>query len=220
MTGIEFLALVRGPLLGGAVAVFVFGMVLRFFEIFMLGRKKNLAVLRNSGVGAGLRTMLSRSLPADRNTFRRSAFTIVAGYVFHIGLFIALFLLAPHIELFRSVFGLSWPALPTPVVDFAVVLTMVALLAILWRRLTNPVLKLLSTSGDYLAWLLTFVPLLTGYMAYHHLFFPYIWLLGLHIFSVELLLVLFPFTKLTHTFTLFAARWYNGLMAGQKGVQS
>ena len=220
MSGIEFLALVRGPLLGAAVAVFAFGMLLRLFEILMLGRKKNLAELRASGVAAGLRTVVTRSVPADGNTFKRSAFTVIAGYLFHLGLFVALFLLAPHIELFSSVFGLSWPALPTPVVDFFAVLAMIALLAILWRRLTNPVLKYLSSGGDYLAWLLTFVPLLTGYMAYHHLFFAYTWLLGLHILSVEVLLVLFPFTKLTHTFTLFAARWYNGMMAGQKGVQS
>lgn len=220
MSAIEFLALVRGPLLAGAVAVFVFGLVLRLFEIVVLGHRKELAAVRSNGVAAGLRTVLSRSLPPDRATLRRSIFTVVSGYLFHIGLFIAIFLLAPHIELFESLVGLSWPALPTPTVDFAVVLAMVALLAILWRRLTHPVLKHLSTGGDYLAWLLTFLPLLSGYMAYHHLFFPYTWLLATHILSVELLLVLFPFTKLTHTFTLFAARWYNGRMAGQKGVQS
>lgn len=220
MTAIEFLALVRGPLLAGAVAVFVIGTVIRLFEILMLGRRKNLAALRHSGVSGGLRTMLTRSVPADRNTLRRSLFTVVSGYVFHLGLFIAVFLLAPHIELFDSVFGLHWPALPTPIVDFTVVLAMVALLAIWWRRLTDPLMKYLSTGGDYLAWLLTFLPLLSGYLAYHHLFFSYTWMLALHIFSVELLLVLFPFTKLTHTFTLFAARWYNGSMAGEKGVQS
>jgi hypothetical protein len=37
---------------------------------------------------------------------------------------------------------------------------------------------------------------------------------------VELLLVVLPFTKLIHTFTVFFSRWYNGAIAGRKGVAS
>jgi nitrate reductase gamma subunit len=33
-------------------------------------------------------------------------------------------------------------------------------------------------------------------------------------------MVLFPFTKLSHAFTLWLARWYNGAIAGYKGIQS
>jgi nitrate reductase gamma subunit len=33
-------------------------------------------------------------------------------------------------------------------------------------------------------------------------------------------MVVFPFTKLMHTFSLFIARYYNGAIAGYKGVQS
>jgi nitrate reductase gamma subunit len=45
-------------------------------------------------------------------------------------------------------------------------------------------------------------------------------MLGIHILSVELLMVMLPFTKLMHTFTLFMARWYNGAISGYRGVQS
>lgn len=216
----EFLLWVRGPGLQIATVIFLFGMVLRLLEILLLGRKKNLAELRSSGIVEGFRTVFSRSLPADKNTMKRSTFTFVTGYIFHIGLFVVIFLLAPHISLFKSVFGFGWPSLSTPVVDFLAVATMVALLAILFRRLTNPVLKFLSRGEDYFVWVLTFVPLLTGYMSYHHLLLPYNWMLGTHILSVELMLIFFPFTKLTHAFTLFIARWYNGSIAGQKGVKS
>jgi len=219
MNSAEFLLWVRGSGLQIATVIFVFGIVLRLLEILLLGRKKNLAVLRSSGIAEGFRTVFTRSLPA-RNTVKQSMFTIATGYIFHLGLFVVIFLLAPHISLFKSVFGFAWPSLSTPVVDFIAVATMVSLLAILFRRLTNPVLKFLSTGQDYFVWAITFVPLLTGYMSYHHLFFPYNWMLAVHILSVELMLILFPFTKLTHAFTLFIARWYNGSIAGQKGVKS
>ena len=69
-------------------------------------------------------------------------------------------------------------------------------------------------------WTVTFLPLLTGYLAYHRLVNPYPLILGLHILSVNLFLVVFPFTKLTHVFTAFIARWYNGAIFGRKGVES
>lgn len=219
MNAAELLIWVRGPGLAIATSIFLIGMTVRLIEILALGRRRTLARTRSSGIAEGFRTVFSRSVPADRNTMRRSMFTFVAGYTFHIGLFITLFLLAPHIELYDAVIGLSWPALPTPVVDFFVVLSLIALMAILWHRITHPVLRHLSTGQDYVVWAVTFLPLLSGYLAYHHLFLPYTWLLALHIITVEIMLVVFPFTKLTHAITLFMSRWYNGMIAGQKGVQ-
>lgn len=219
MTSAEFLLWVRGPGLQIAAVIFAFGIILRFFEIYMMGRKKNLSAKRASGTGAGFRTIAKRFLPADSETMRRSMFTVVAGYIFHIGLFVTLFLFVPHIELFDALTGISWPGLPNPVVDFFTVISMIALLALMWQRLTKPVLRMLSTGHDHLVWTLTFLPLLTGYLAYHHLFIPYTWMLAFHILSVELLMILFPFTKLMHAFTLFVSRWYTGSMAGEKGVK-
>jgi len=219
MTADAYLMWVRGTGLEIAVTVFIIGMIIRLLEILLLGRKRNLAKVRNSGVGMGLKTIVTRSFFRDTFTFKRILVGQMLGYLFHIGLFLSIFFLTPHLELFESAFGFAWPALPTSVVDISAVVAMVAMLAILWRRLTQPVLKQLTTIGDYLAWLLTFLPLLTGYMTYHHLWFEYTGLLATHILMAELLLVFFPFTKLTHAFTLFLSRWYNGVIAGERGVQ-
>jgi len=91
---------------------------------------------------------------------------------------------------------------------------------VLIHRLQHPVKRFLSSPGDYVAWAVTFVPLLTGYMAYHHLLLSPQMMLGLHILSVEILLIVFPFTKLMHTFTVFLSRWYNGASMGLRGVKS
>jgi nitrate reductase gamma subunit len=64
----------------------------------------------------------------------------------------------------------------------------------------------------------TFLPVLTGWMAVQHLLLPYTLMLAIHILSVEILLVVLPFTKLFHAFTLFGSRWYNGRVNGHKGV--
>jgi nitrate reductase gamma subunit len=57
-------------------------------------------------------------------------------------------------------------------------------------------------------------------MAYHHLLFDYTLMLSLHILSVDLLLVVLPFTKLFHMFSLFISRWFNGDWFARKGVAS
>ena len=219
MTDAEFLLWVRGPAFQIASIIFVFGVAIRILEIIFLGRKSNLAEARGSATAGGLRTIVTRSVP-DSGTLKRSTFVIVAGYLFHIGLFVTIFLFAPHILLFDSVFGLSWPALPTPIIDATAVVTIITLLVVLVHRLKDPVMRFLSRFQDYLVWLVTFLPLLTGYIAFHRIGASPSMLIGIHILSVEALMILFPFTKLMHAFTLFMARWYNGAIAGYKGVNS
>lgn len=218
MNEAELLQWVKGPLFTLAVSIFIMGVVIRFIEIFSLGKKKDLAVPKTNPITAGLWEMLRR-FKTDKGSFQQNKITVIAGYVFHIGLFIIIFLLAAHIALIDSIIGLSWPNLPTPLVDAVAVLTILAMLILLWHRLTQPVKRFLSKSGDYLVWTVTFLPLITGYMTYHHLWLAPALLLGVHILSVEVLLIVFPFTKLMHTFTVFLSRWYNGYSMGIRGVK-
>lgn len=214
----ELLLWVRGTGLQIAAAVFVIGMVYRMLHIFMLGRKKSLAEARGSEWSGGLRTMWRRSFVSTKLSARGS-FTVIAGFIFHIGFFITVLFLSQHIDLIRAVLGLHWPALPRGVIDMAAVLSIAAMVALLVHRFIDPVKRMLSGFEDYLTWLLSFLPLLTGFMLLREIGFEYITLLTLHIASVELLLVIAPFTKLAHMFSTFIARWYNGAVNGFKGIE-
>jgi nitrate reductase gamma subunit len=215
----ELLIWVRGPGLQIATVIFLLGVAVRILEVLVLGRKPNLAEARGSAVAGGLRTVLMRMFP-DRGTLQRSTFNVVAGYIFHIGIFIVLFFFAPHILVFQETLGLSWPSLPTQIIDATTVVTIIALLAVLLHRLMHPVMRYLSGFQDYLVWLVTFLPMATGYLAFHRIWLDPQQLIALHIASVELLMVVFPFTKLMHAFTFLIARYYNGAMAGYRGVNS
>jgi len=57
-------------------------------------------------------------------------------------------------------------------------------------------------------------------VAVNKLFGDPILMLALHILSVELLMIAFPFTKLMHAVTFVFARYYNGAIQGRKGAQS
>lgn len=219
MTPQELLYWVRGTGLQVSAAVFVLGMSYRMLHLTLLGRKKSFAAPRGSEWGPGLRTMWRRSfaLPA---LSARGKFTVVTGYTFHLGFFITLFFLSQHIDMLRAVLGFGWPALPRGVINISAILSIAALLALLAHRFMDPVKRLLSDFQDYLTWTLTFLPLLTGFLLLRGIGPDYTTLLIRHILSIELLLIVAPFTKLAHMFSTFAARWYNGAISGFKGVKA
>lgn len=217
MNEIQFLTWVRGQGLDLAVSIFLLGVLWRLIEIYSLGRKKDLAAPRHVSGASGWHTIVRRSLPPE-GMIKKSPVTYVGGYIFHIGLAIVVFLFAPHIKLIHSLTGLSWPGLPSQFVDLVAVVTLAAMVVVLFDRINRPVKRYLSTFEDWSTWALTFLPVLTGWMTVQHLLLPYTTMLALHILSVELLLVFLPFTKLFHAFTVFGSRWYNGAVNGHKGV--
>lgn len=214
---VDLLLWARGPGLTLALGWMVFGLLLRLGEILFLGHRPDLAPAKGSAAQEGARCLVSRFLPLP-GLLVQAPVTVVGGYLFHVGYFVALFLFFPHLVVVRELLGFDWPAAPNVVVDAATVIALGAMVALLVSRLTDPVKRFLSGFEDYLVWGVTFLPLLTGYLAYHHLLAPYPLMLALHLLSAELLLVLLPFTKLVHTVTVFLARWYTGAAFGRKGV--
>jgi nitrate reductase gamma subunit len=216
----ELLLWARGTGFVLAVIIFIIGMLLRLMETYTLGRyRKCIPPPNPNGVSSGVSTVFRRFL-IPPGMLKRAPVTYLGGYVFHVGFFVTLFLFLPHIELFRDLFGVGWLALPNVVVDVAAVLTMIAMLVLLVSRLTDPVKRFISRFEDYLVWCLTFLPLLTGYLALHHLLLPYTLMLALHFLSAELLLVALPFTKLIHFITALPSRFITGQWFGRKGVIS
>lgn len=219
MTSIELLTWVRGPGLVIAIGVFVAGSIIRLVEMLMLGRKTDLSVAREPhSAKYGWRLVLTRALPNFAAT-HVPPLAFLASYVFHIGLFLIVFFYVPHITVIRELIGFGWPGLNTWLIDAVTLLTMIALFIVLWHRITDKVKNYLSGFNDYYSWLVTVLPVITGYFAYHRLLLPYTDMLVIHIITVEILLISLPFTKLIHAFSFLFSRWYTGESAGRKGVK-
>lgn len=215
MNEVELLNWARGPGLTYATIIMVFGLTLRVIEILSLGRPKELADVRDSGTRDGWMMILKRSLPEKRN-WR----FITASYIFHIGLFIVIFFFIPHTQLFRDVFGVFWGGWPNYIIDFFTVVSIAAMLYMLAQRFYDPTRRILTRIPDYLAWIVTFLPFVTGYMAFHRLGVDYTTMLAVHILSVELLMIALPISKLTHVVTFAMSRWYTGSNNGRRGIRT
>ena len=218
MTLLDF---ARGPALEFAFAVFVLGVCWRLLAILLLPWARDKSVARAEAPSAliGATKGFVRHLWPAKTFIRSSLFTTVNGYVFHFGLAIIVFGMAQHILFLKGLFGFSWPNLPSGLITVAAIITLASLLAALVRRLTSPVLRLISTANDYFSWFVTILPVVTGLIAVNHLWAPYETLLAIHILSVALLLIWFPFSKLMHAFLVFLTRSETGIFYSRRGAE-
>ncbi len=214
----ELLAFAKGPILMWSLIILVVGVSWRLLGVLLLRRKPDYSEPRSSATAWGaVRTVFTRMWP--RKEFQaRTVYSSALGYVFHFGLAIVVLLFVPHILFIKDLTGLSWGGLPSGVIYATGVVTMIALIAALIRRLTHPVLKLLSNFDDYFSWFVTTAPVLTGLLAVAHLGARYETLLGLHILSVELLFIWFPFGKLMHAILFAVSRGTTGALLERKGA--
>ncbi|RPH98891.1 MAG: nitrate reductase [Lysobacterales bacterium] len=217
----ELLEFARGPALTFAFTVFIAGLAFRIFSLLLLWRSRDSSAGRprqRPVAIAALREIVRRMWP-ETVYKQRMLFTLINGYVFHVGLALCVFLLLPHILFFEDLLGLSWPHLPNNVIYAVSVVTLVSLIAALVMRVANPVQRIISTADDYFSWLVTFLPVLSGLVATSHLGARYETLLALHILSVALLLVWLPFGKLMHAFLVFVTRSQTGAQLNRRGAQ-
>jgi nitrate reductase gamma subunit len=216
----DLLDFARGPALQVAAYILVAGSIWRFVGILLLKEKAEFSEPRHSGgLMAALKVIYTRSFTAP--AFKRATlYPKILGYVLHIGLFMVLFLFVPHIMFFEGFLGFDWPGLPNSVIFFGAVAAVVSGFALLVRRLTNPVLKLISNFDDYFSWLLTMLPFLTGLFIPVRMGVHYETLLAIHILSVALLMIWLPFGKLGHTFLVLVTRGTTGMVFERRGAKT
>jgi nitrate reductase gamma subunit len=218
--GMSLLDFARGPAFRWAVIIFVIGIVWKL-TVLLLASRKPLEPARASAMSGGIKTMLTRSAPAHELE-KNIIFQHYSGYAWHISMFIVLLFGTPHMLFFANILGFTWPTLPGPVITFFGVLTMGILLVLLARRMMNPVLRQISTLDDYISWLIVFMPFLTGFLAFAHItpFMRYETMLALHILSICVLLVWFPFGKLMHALFIWPSRYKVGAAFARRGVRA
>jgi nitrate reductase gamma subunit len=218
MTLLDF---ARGPALHWSLIILVGGILLRLVGALLLARARYLSKPRSTHtVWAGIRAIIMRSFPPHA-MHTRIFLQHAVGWVMHVGLFIVILFYVPHIEFIRGMTGLHWPGVPSVVISIAGGVTIAVMIFLLFRRMTNPVLRKISTADDYVSWLVTFLPLATGMMAFAHLpLLRYETMLALHILTVELLFIWIPFGKLMHMFTFIPSRAQVGAWFERRGVQA
>lgn len=216
----DLLEFAKGPALQVAAYILVAGSLWRFFGILLLKEKPDYSEPRKrAGLGAALKVIYTRSFTAP--AFKPATlYPKMLAYVMHLGLFAVVFLFVPHIVFFEGFLGFDWPGLPNNVIYLLGVASVVSGIALLVRRLTSPVLRLISNFDDYFSWFVTLLPLVTGLMIPVRMGLRYETILAIHILSVALLMIWLPFGKLGHTFLVFLTRGTTGIVFERRGAKT
>jgi nitrate reductase gamma subunit len=223
MSGLDLLVLGRGPLFRVALLVFLGGMAYRIVRVSLLGWSRDRVPSKGSKAFGTAVAYLKAALvwpfvPWVKNTFRRRPTIYLAGGLFHLGLFAIIFFGTPHMLVWKSLLGVGWWTLPLPVVDWLAAATLVAMGALLVNRLMDPVLRLITGASDWLNWAVVFLPVLTGYLTTHHVVSPYELIFGVHVISVDLMLIWIPFSRISHFVFYFYAKTIHGAQFGKRAV--
>jgi nitrate reductase gamma subunit len=219
----DFLRFLRGPLFEVALLVFAAGLAYRVSRVVVLGWKRDRAPAMGSRAG-GIVTSYAKGIgiwpfiPWVKDSFGSNAVTFLAGGLFHLGLFVVILLGTAHMLVWKSLLGFGWPTLPLPIVDFLAAGAIVAMIALLFNRFTHPVVRKLTGPAEMANWIFVFLPMLTGYMMTHHLFFRYEVLYGVHMLTVDVLLIWIPFSLIPHFVFYFFSRTIHGSQFGRRAV--
>jgi nitrate reductase gamma subunit len=213
----EFLT---GPMFYISIAVFVIGLLVRAL-LYIRGldwKLDRVAYRAHPGAGfkGALRSILFWLLPFGARSWRVQPFMTVVFFVFHIGaVALPLFLMAHNLVLAEK-FGFSFFTLPPLLADGLTWALLVAAVLLLLRRIALPEVRSMSTAHDYFILALSAAPFVTGLICRYAAADTYSTWLIVHIIAGELLLILAPFTKLSHIVLFFMSRAQIGMDFGIK----
>lgn len=199
-----------------ALIVFFAGIAWHLITVFRHGKRKDFAEPRNSGISGAIMSNIHGFYPR-KEISSRIRLQVIAGYMFHLGLFLLLFFAAPHVTFIAEhITGFSWVALPYWAFIVASEIAFAGLILLWVHRVLNPVTRLISKRSDHIASILVFVVMLTGCMALGESSAE---LRTFHRFTVELLMIYFPFSALMHAIMFIPSRAYTGSLLGRRGVK-
>lgn len=200
---------VRGPLVWLSFILFIGGSLYRLISMFTMARKDKV-VYPYMSLKHGLFSIFHWIIPFASTNMRRHPEITIITFAFHICLiFIPIFLLAHNILLFES-WKISFWTLPDRVADIMTLIVIFCCIFLLIRRIITPEVKFVTFISDYILLAVVFAPFITGFFACHQLFFPYKIILIIHILCGEIMLIVIPFTRLSHMLFFFFTRGYMG----------
>ena len=209
-----------GPTLWFSFIFFSCGLLIRMVFLFRMSRKKDRVIYNHFNLTWGLRSIFQWMIPwASASMRQQPVFSIVA-FLFHLCLLAVPLFLSAHNLLWEEAFGIRLWTLPDGLIDGLTLVFIAAALFLFIRRRLRPEVRMLTSSWDYALLVITTLPFITGFLAYHQ-WGPYEVLLILHILFSQILLILIPTTKLAHMVLFFFTRAFIGFeMGGRRGAKS
>ncbi len=194
-----WLILAKGPVLRFTLAVLVLGLL----RLIIISIWEMVAAIRRAGdqripYRQIIQQTISWLFPIRRLGKDRTGYSL-ASFVLHAGIVIVALFLRNHLDILQANIGLTWLAIPKPILDW---LTLGAIFGgsfLLFYRLYVRSSRKLSKFGDYFLLVLILNIFLSGFLAGQSWNpITYDSLMLFHTLNGMLLLLIIPFTKIAH----------------------
>jgi nitrate reductase gamma subunit len=195
----EWLEWARGPAFRFSIVLLILGllrlMVLNAVNILNIFSR---AANRNIPWESVLRDTCKWLLPYK--AARSQLVVTIASFLFHVSIIVTPLFLGAHIMLWQRGLGISWAAIPQVAADYLTLIAIATAAVLFYKRVSARATRALSRPQDYLLPLLIMIPFATGYLAMHPGINPFDHnaTMFVHVMAGNVLLVLVPFSKLSH----------------------
>ena len=214
LTSLEFYLFLRGPMVWIAFAIFIGGSIFRIGSLLYRAKKARV-IYPYMNLRYSIRSIAHWIIPFASTNMRQRPWITVITFLFHICLiFCPIFLLA-HIMLWNESWNIKWWALPEGAADIMTLTVILCGLFFVIRRIIASEVRTVTTASDFVILCIALAPYITGYMAFHQNLGEYDLIITLHILFGELLLIMIPFTRLSHMFLFWFTRAYTGSEFGE-----
>lgn len=200
---------VRGPLVWIAFIVFIGGSIYKIRELLLLAKKEKV-VYPYMSLNFTLRSLLHWFVPFASANWRRHPVITIVAFIFHIGIVFTPIFLLSHNILWRESWGITWWTIPEGLGDTMTILVIAGCIFFFLRRIFAPEVRFVTFSSDYLILAVTFLPFITGFLAYHQLLLSRETMVILHMIFGSAMLIAVPFTRIIHMLYFFLTRAYMG----------
>lgn len=201
--------IISGPMVWLAFGVFILGSLYRLFTMARLALKKDAVIFSYMSLFYALRSIAHWIIPFASVNMRKHPVMTVMAFVFHICLLVVPIFLLAHIILIYEAWQIHWVYIPNLAADVMTLAVIGACIFFLCRRLVLPEVRYLTTYSDFLILAGVAAPFITGFWSFHQ--YPGHVIAGmLHILSGEIMLVMIPFTRLSHMMFFPFTRGYAG----------
>jgi nitrate reductase gamma subunit len=198
----------RGPLVWIAFVILIAGSIYRIISTIRTARKDKV-VLPYMRWHFGLRSILHWTVPFGARNMRIRPVFVILSYLFHICLILTPILTVGHVMLWKESWGVSWWTLPDSLSKVMAVIVIVGGLAFLMRRISNPTVRFVSSTSDFILLTLVLAPFITGLMAYYQIL-NYELIVILHMWTGAIWMAMIPFTRISHMLFFPLTRAYMG----------
>lgn len=213
-------AFVNGPLVWIAFAVFILGSIWQAATLYRMSKRTDKVFYNHYNPSAAASSVINWLIPFGSHSWREHPGFTLLTFAFHICLLAAPIFALGHATTLAFNLNVGWPSLPDSVVDALTVVFLLAALGILIRRFVVPQVRIVTEPKDIAVWVITVLPFLTGFMAYHKMLLPPDTMLLLHALTGCLMLICVPFTKLAHVFLFFMSRAFIGSEFARRGTKT